>query len=400
MNKEAELVALARSLIKIPTINPPGENYEKLVEILEKRCRAIGLKTRRIIVPKTALKKHGITTGSKRIVLLARWDVGAKKTLHINGHYDVVPVTSRWTQRPFDAASKNGCIYGRGAEDMKGNIAAFLFAVETLKRSGIKPNVNVELSFVPDEETGGATGMGYLFKRGLIKCDYALGEGYSKGFVSVGNKGMLWLKVTVLGKSAHGSEPYKGVNSFERMVEAASQLKKLERKVSRRKTRYHVRERQSRFASLVMGGAIEGGMKVNIVPDESSFTIDRRILPEETVSGAYKEILDCLNELKRKHKDFKFKIEVLAKEEPVVVKSEKPFSSVVKDVMHHVLKKEPKLAIMPGGTDLRYFIRKGIPAYGFSIDGGERYHGDDEFIYVKSLIDTAKIYEHIIADVI
>ncbi|MBM3253496.1 MAG: hypothetical protein FJZ16_04515, partial [Candidatus Omnitrophica bacterium] len=91
------VIELTKRLVSIPTVNPPGENYERIVDLLEKTCEEIGLKTKRIRVPDNKLKKYGISKGSKRISLVARWDVGSKKTLHINGHYDVVPSTENWT---------------------------------------------------------------------------------------------------------------------------------------------------------------------------------------------------------------------------------------------------------------------------------------------------------------
>ncbi|MDD5747042.1 MAG: M20/M25/M40 family metallo-hydrolase, partial [Candidatus Omnitrophica bacterium] len=194
-----QVIALTKALVDIPTVNPPGQRYEQLVDLLESRCKAVGLETRRYVVPRREWKKLGIHGGSSRINLVARWNAGRKKTLHINGHYDVVPATASWTTDPFKAVVRDGKLFGRGSEDMKANIACALSAVAALKKLQIMPAVNVELSFTPDEETGGEAGLAYLVKKNLVKADYALGEGCEGDYVAIGNKGMLWLEVEVCG---------------------------------------------------------------------------------------------------------------------------------------------------------------------------------------------------------
>src|SRR3989338_2113943 len=251
-NKEY-VIKLVSRLIEIPTVNPPGENYENMVCFLESECRKIGLSTKKHITPRDVLDKFGIKGGSRRISLVADLDAGAHKTFHVNSHYDVVPATDKWKTDPFKAIIKGNKIYGRGSEDMKGNIASVLFALEALKDCGIKPKINIQLSFTPDEEIGGGAGLGYLVSKGLVKADYAMSEGYSGNCISIGNKGVLWAEVEVIGKSAHGSMPYKGVNSFERMNMLVNELVKLKNKISKRKTQYNMRDPVSKNPSFVMG---------------------------------------------------------------------------------------------------------------------------------------------------
>lgn len=397
--KKEELVDFAKELISIPTVNPPGENYEDIVSVLEKRLKADDFSMWRYLTPPAILKKYKVEGGSPRITLIARWDVGAKKTLHINGHYDVVPVTSNWRTDPFKPLVKNGKLYGRGAEDMKGTIACTIFAVEALKSQGLKPNVNIEFSFVPDEETGGMTGLGYLASEGILKPDYALGEGYWEDHVSIGNKGVLWLEVEVKGHSCHGSTPYKGVNAFEKMLEVADAIKKLERRVSKRKTSYATFNRRDRYATLVLGGEMKGGLKVNVVPDKAQFTIDRRVLPEEDSNRAEEEIRDAVENLKKKDKSLEVKIRTIAKDVPVVVE-DKALLNAMGSAIGKVIRKRPKFAIQPGGTDLRFFIKKGIPAVGYGPRGGGKYHGDNEHVFADSLPKTTKVFTQFIMNLI
>ena len=388
----SRVISLVSELIAIPTVNPPGEGYEEIVCLLEKRCKKIGLKTKRFLTPRTILDKFGVKGGSKRINLIADWPVGAKKTFHISSHYDVVPATDKWSYDPFKATIKGNRIYGRGSEDMKGNIACILFAIEAIKGCGIKPRINLQFSFTPDEEIGGRTGLGYLVEKNLVKADYAMSEGYAEDYVSMGNKGVLWAEVTVKGKAAHASVPHKGVNAFERMVELAGEFKKLKERMSHRKTRFNMKDTISRSPSFVMGGLLEGGVKANVVPGIARFSIDRRLIPEEDTELAKKEIEQIVRKFNKAHRDANVSVKFSSKENPSISKKDGRFFRAVSNSIKLVTGKRPKFSLMPGATDIRYFMRKGVPSLGYSARGGESWHSDNEFVYIDSLIDTAKVY--------
>lgn len=385
------LIGLTRDLIKIPTVNPPGENYKEMVSLLLKKCKRLHLKTRKIEPPKSLLKALKIK-GSRRINLLAEWDAGAKETIHINGHYDVVPPTRNWKTPPFKPTVKAGRLYGRGAEDMKGNIAAVLFALEAVTACGLKPAYNIQLSFTPDEETGGKAGFGYLVRSGYIKADFGIGEGYHNNFASYGNKGMLWFNVEVLGRSCHACEPYNGVNSFEKMLVVAGELIKLKEKIERRTTKYGTKNPRDKHPTMVLGGELWGGRKTNIVPDISTFTIDRRLIPEENIKDAKAEVFEVIKRLKKKDRGLKVRVEVTSEENPVISKKGDIFFRLFSDAIRKVRKKPAKFAILSGGTDMRFLIRKGVPSVGYSVDGGNTCHSDNEYVKIRDLVDTAKIF--------
>jgi len=394
--EKAGLIRLTRELVAIPTVNPPGVHYEEIVALIEDYCRRLGLKTSRYIVPAGLLKKYNIKGGSKRINLIACWDARAKRKLHINGHYDVVPAGAAWATDPFRAVIKNNKIYGRGTEDMKSNISAVLFAIKALKQCGMRPGCNIELSFTPDEETGGRTGFGYLVDKGIVSPDYAISEGYNDGYISYGNKGLVWFKIDVIGRACHSSEPYKGVNAFEKMMDIAHALERLNERISARKTRYKVKDFRNRYSTMVLGGRVAGGSKANIVCDSCSFMIDRRFLPEENLDDVKDEITGAINVLAKKDKELKFKITVLSEEDSVVSGEKNALFKEFKSSVRRVLQKPARCAVMAGATDIRSLIRKGVPCLGYSVDGAHTAHCDNEFVYIKSLVDTAKIFADII----
>ncbi|MDP2922036.1 MAG: M20 family metallopeptidase [Candidatus Omnitrophota bacterium] len=391
-NNKKYVINLLAGLIEIPTINPPGENYEEMVSFLERECRLLGLTTRKYVTPDRVLDKFGINAGSRRISLVADLDIGAEKVLHINSHYDVVPATDKWDTDPFKAVVKAGRIYGRGSEDMKGNIASVLFALKALKDSRIIPKINIQLSFTPDEEIGGRTGLGYLVDEGLVRADYAMSEGYSGDYISIGNKGVLWADIEVIGRSAHGSTPHKGVNSFERMNLLVNELVKLKNRISKRKTRYSMRDAASRSATFVMGGMTQGGIKANVVPGVTRFSIDRRLIPEENINKAKEEIAVIIKKFNRRYKDSKVRIRFSSQEKPAISRKDTAFFKIVSDSVEKVAGKRANFSVMPGATDMRYFMWKGIPALGYSASGGEKWHSDNEFVSIDSLVDTSTVF--------
>jgi len=389
---KSKVISLVSGLIEIPTVNPPGENYEEIVGLLERECKKLGLVTRKYITPKPILDKYKISGGSKRISLVADLNAGHKKVFHINSHYDVVPATDKWKTDPFKAVVKGGRVYGRGSEDMKGNIASVLFALKALRDCGVKPKINIQLSFTPDEEIGGRTGLGYLVSKGLVKADYAMSEGCSGNRVSIGNKGILWAEVEVIGKSAHGSMPHKGVNSFERMNMLVNELEKLKNKISAKKTKYNMRDAVSKSPSFVMGGFIEGGCKVNVIPGVTKFSIDRRLIPEENINAAKKEIEAVIKKFNSRYKDSKVNIDFVSQGSPVVSGNDEEFFKAAAESIKFVTGKKADFSVMPGATDMRYFMQKGVPSLGYSASGGEKWHSDNEFVYISSLVNTAEVF--------
>ena len=204
---ERKGVRTLQDLISIPTVNPPGDHYESCAIYLSDHLKRLGLKTRCLRVPWDDQKKlQPDWKQYPRWNVIGRYDVGAPHTLHMNAHYDVVPVSGKWTYGPFEPKVRDGWIYGRGSADMKGAIASCLLALEALIRCDVTPSVNIEVSFTADEETGGHLGAGYIVKERLIDADYAIVmEGGRRNEIGLGHNGVLWLEGHCQGKAAHGA---------------------------------------------------------------------------------------------------------------------------------------------------------------------------------------------------
>jgi len=384
-------INLTKTLVSIPTINPPGENYKKIADILRKELHDLKFKAENITVPPKFLKQYGIDPSLERICVLGEWYVNSKSWLHITGHYDVVPAGNDWNFKPFVPIEEKGKIYGRGTEDMKGTIVSYLLALKSLKAIGIKPKFNIQASFVPDEETGGRTGFNWLLENHFIKAHIGISEGYSKNFVAIGNKGIIWAKIVVKGKPAHASRPRNGINAFEISTRISSDLLNLSKKIAKRKTKYPTEKKVDKFATMVIGGKAESGQKVNVVSDTSYFTVDRRILPEENVKKILDEITGIVKKYEKIYPESKIDFVIDTCDKPTLkmpsIYLTKKFSSSIKTVF----KKEAKYGILAGGTDLRFLLKKNIPCFGYSASGGGCWHSKDEFVYIQNILDTSKV---------
>ncbi|HJP32963.1 MAG: ArgE/DapE family deacylase [Candidatus Latescibacteria bacterium] len=393
--RETYLGQALRRMVKIATVNPPGIDYRPMVEHLRDRLQALGMPATVHRVPDVEVADAGVDPAFPRYNVIARWDVGASRTVHFNAHYDVVPVAvADWKAAPFDGKVSSGWLYGRGAGDMKGSIVALLGALEALQATGTAPGVNVEVSFTADEETGGALGAGWIARKGLVRADYAIEcEGASGSRVGVGHNGVLWLEVDVEGKAAHASSPDRGVNAFEKMALMVHQLQSMKRRLSAASRRWRGPDDRSRQPTINVGGCFGGGegQKVNTVPARAQFTIDRRLVPGESLADAEAELVTGLAEAARRS-EARHRVRSLLRIEPCIVdpRGELPeaFARSVRSVRRHAA----GFRVTTGFTDLHYFVEDlGLPGIGYGV-AGERAHGADERVSLRDLVQTARTY--------
>ena len=220
-----ELVQFTCELVRIPTVNPPGDNYRQCVEFLQDHYRRAGFATAQHVAEDSVAHSSAFP----RINLLARTQGGRRPLVHINGHIDVVPPGDGWSREPFGAEVSQGRIYGRGSADMKAGIAAGFFAVLALQRAGVSLAGTVELSATVDEESGGQAGMAWLCERGFVhrsNTDFVIiPEPLNVDRVCVGHRGVYWFKITALGKIAHGSMPFLGENAIESLAHLIERMR-------------------------------------------------------------------------------------------------------------------------------------------------------------------------------
>src|SRR5262245_56596075 len=255
-----EIVDFTQQLIRLPTVNPPGEGYAECAELIGRQLAVCGFDTR--FFAAEGLPEH--TTRHPRINVVGhRRGRLARPLVHLNGHFDVVPAGDGWTLDPFAGVLRDGRIYGRGSCDMKAGLAAAVFAAEAIRRAGVELNGSVEISGTVDEESGGFAGVAWLARQGHIsaaRTDFVIiPEPLYVDRICIGHRGVYWFEVTTRGRMAHGSMPFHGVNAIEHMGVILDRVRReLMPRLATRTTEMPVVPPGARFATLNING-IDGG---------------------------------------------------------------------------------------------------------------------------------------------
>jgi succinyl-diaminopimelate desuccinylase len=378
---EDKIIETLKEIIEIPTVNPPGLNYSKFVEYITHLLCDWGI-------------EHSIIPGSagnedrKSVIGLIKGK--EKKSLHFHGHYDVVPVVNDEQFIPF---VQDGKLYGRGSSDMKGGIISMLYAIKILNddRSNLKGSLS--FSLVPDEETGGAGGIRYLFKESYLPLDGCIGmimPEPSSGVVWHASKGALTIKVTFKGKYAHIALADEGINAFENMARTVGSLMSLKDEISKRITPLAVVPESAKKSVMLIGGESGSGVSFNTVPDEAWFTIDRRFNPEEKIEDVRNEIIEFLE--KEKSKGIGLSYEILQEGESSLSDPKGALAKALSKSILEVAGTAPRFELCPGLLETRFFNKLGIPSYAYGPGLLEVSHGPKEYIETASVMNSVKIF--------
>lgn len=396
------MAEFTRELVRIPTENPPGQNYRACAEALARIVRKAGLRaTVAKIPPPRGLR--GVHTGAKeqrggagkapedaepRYWVRATLGSG-NCAIYFHGHYDVVPASTAAQFRPRD---RNGKIFGRGTADMKGGLVAMLHAARVLKELHVPLAGRIELAFVPDEETGGQRGTAALFESGALApgCVGMLTAEPTGGVIWNASRGAISLRVKVKGKTAHVGLSFRGVNAFERMMEMARELEKEKRRVYVRKTRFNIAPSAARRSILLLGGRTEGGTNFNAVPAECSFTVDRRINPEENLATEKRRLLEILNRLRRR--GIEAEIEIIQEGNSVAIEETQPFPRALREAAREITGRAPAFEMCPGLLETRFYAARKIPALAYGPGLLSVSHGPNEFVSLREMENCVAVH--------
>jgi len=367
-------------LVSIDNTNPPGKNYAQTIKFLKPFFEKAGFKTEMIKIPSSIAKE--------RVNLLAHQRNPGKPRLLVYAYIDVVPADKDW--QPFTPKIKDGKIFGRGVADMKGSLIAFLMAVEKIK-GGIK-NWDTTVMVTTDEEVNQKEQIVYLFKEKInqIKGAVFLNLDSTFGYASIGGLGHLSIKITVKGKSVHSAISHLGVNAVEESIPILDELFKLKRKIESRFSKIPVNPDLGIdfMQSKLNINRIDGGLKINIVPDKCEIEVDRRLIPEEKISQAKEEILRTLEPLKSK---IDFQVEFV--HEMSGYGQISPAAEKMAECIKKVLGCSGLYAVM-GSGDLLAMAKKfnwQFVGCGVGRDKESNIHGRDENIQIKDLYSLAEI---------
>lgn len=386
---QAELIKFLQELVSIPSDNPPGD-CQAIAEHIYKRLDGFGLENVSLNeVEEEKVKAVGMIRASN-VVAYSTFGSGEGPEITLNSHGDVVPPGLGWTQDPYGGNVVDGKMYGRGVAVSKSDIASYTFAVLALRKLQANLKGKISLAFTFDEETGGDIGPKWLLDKGLINPDMAICPGFTYSLVNAHN-GCLHLEVKLKGKSAHAAEPQYGHDALEAMTGVLSAL-------------YEYRKGFSKIKSNVPGidspnlvvGLISGGINTNVVPDEATIRIDRRLIPEENPQVAELEIRNVIAEALESYAGVEAYINqiLLARAfGPVPVDS--PLVQSISTNWTTIMGGELPVNGVPLYTDARHFYEAGIPVVLFG--AGPRTlleangHRADEHIKVDDLLKSTKI---------
>jgi acetylornithine deacetylase/succinyl-diaminopimelate desuccinylase-like protein len=417
----AEALVHFKELLRIDTTNPPG-NERAATEYLARVLDAEG-------IPYQVVESE-----PTRASLIARLSgSGRKAPLLLNGHLDVVPVErEHWRHDPFGAEEHDGCIWGRGAVDMKNMVAMSLMTLLTFKRAGVALDRDVIFAAVADEEAGSKHGARFLVEHhpDLVRAEYVLNEIGAYTFyvgdaifypIQVAEKGICWFELTAHGTAGHGSmpRPDNAVVRIARAIEALGTVRLpfhavpvvetfvrglVERApaLAQRAAPFLVKpafarlflnvvrmqdpEQAIALEALLRNTAsptvVRGGRKVNVIPSSASVLVDGRMLPGQTVDAFLAEIQRVVGS--------DLKVTVLEQHEGQVFRTDTPlFDAIGRAIERHHPGAVAVPFMIPGFTDSHAYAKLGATCYGFSpvkmpkgMSFTALYHAHDERIPV------------------
>ncbi len=401
VKSEDNLIRLCQDLIRFPTVNPPGNDYQACVEYIGNRLKSRGFTVEYI----RAYGAPGDSADYPRYNVIARYETGrVGPCVHFNSHIDVVETGDGWTKDPFAAELIDGKIYGRGACDMKGGLAASIIAVEALIASDIELKGTIEISGTADEESGGLGGVAYLAEKGYFSKDRVdhviIPEPLNVDRVCLGHRGVWWAEIKTHGRIAHGSMPFLGDCAIRHMgAVVASFEDKLYPAMAARHTSMPVVPEGAKQSTLninsIHGGQSEitEGLPAPCVADSCRMIIDRRFLVEEDLDEVKREIDDILSDLEKLRDGFRYEVRDMLEVIPSMTDKDAPVVKATAEAIKEVLGKTPEFICSPGTYDQKHIDRigdlKDCIAYGPGIL--ELAHQPDEYVIVEDMLNSAKV---------
>ena len=401
--RREEVIALTQALVRIPTLNPPGEFYRDICELLGRRLRGAGFDI-------AMIRAEGAPGDSERY---PRWNVVARREgvapgdcVHFNGHTDVVAVGKGWTTEPFGAELREGRIYGRGTCDMKGGLAAAIVAAEAFVATCPDFRGAIEISGTADEESGGYGGVAHLAREGWFDParvqHVIIPEPLQKDRVCLGHRGGWWAEIETMGEIAHGSMPFLGDCAVRHMgAVIAAFEERLFPALAQRRTDMPVVPEGARVSTMNIN-SIHGGqpeqedptaLPAHCVPDSCRITIDRRFLIEERIEDVEAEVVALLDGIKASRPRFDYRIREVNRVLPSMTDREAPVARTLAAAVRDVLGRAPEWVASPGSYDQKHIDRigrlKNCVAYGPGLL--ELAHKPDEYVAVDDMIDSATV---------
>lgn len=363
---------LLRRLVALNSVNPdlvpgaPGEG--EIARFVAGWCREQGLEVHWLEA----------TPGRPSVVAVAR-GTGGGRSLLFNGHLDTVGVAGM--AEPFRPRAEGGRLYGRGAYDMKGGVAAMLWAVAEARKLGLRGDVIA--ACVADEEYA-SLGSFELVQAGF-RADAAVVAEPSELELVVAHKGFVWLEVETRGVAAHGSRPDLGVDAIAHMGRVLVALEQLGLRL-RSGPAHPLLGTPSLHASL-----IEGGQELSSYPASCKLALERRTVPGESAENVEREVEEVLKRLAAEDPAFRYRLRRGLERRPHEFPESEPILGLLRAKARAELGHEPEVRGLPFWTDCAVLSTAGIPTLLFGPRGAGA-HAAEEWVDLDSVEHCARVY--------
>ncbi len=389
-----EVIDLMKAIVPIKALGPSngGQGEAEKAEFLKSYLETLGIQEIREY-PASDPR----VPGGMRPNIVARVPGNSDRTVWILGHLDVVPEgdLSKWETNPFEAVVKDNKIYGRGTEDNNHAIVTSCMAAKALIDLNIKPEFNLGLIMVADEETGSKYGLQHLLETypGIFKEDDLIivpdaGESDSS-MIEVAEKSILWVKFKTIGKQTHASTPERGINAFKAASHLIIALEELEKIYPASDPLFD--PPSSTFEPTRKEANVPN---INTIPGDDVFYLDCRVLPEYDLEDVLKSIRQISEKIER---EFNVKIEISTEQYEQAAPATDANSPVVK-ALKTAIKTVYGVDAQPkgigGGTVASFFRRNGLPAAVWStID--DMAHEPNEYDVLDNILNDTKVFAHV-----
>jgi len=385
MNALASLdyeINLLSKLVGINTESVPKKGYDECASIIVEEAENNSLEWE--IVD----GERGANDGLSRPNVIVTLDSGSDTTLLLESHFDVVPPGTGWKYPPFKLTVENGKAYGRGTADNKSGIAAVMGALRQLSDEEL--DINLKLVAGVDEEIGGRYGVDYVMSDWGLRGDAALIVDAGQESLFLGASGIIWGKILVNGRQGHAGYPFKAKNAIEEAVKLLAEFEQYRKLVEKKESVLQSPPESPR--KFVWGRysvtMIRAGEKENVIPGMCEVRFDRRLLPEEPIEQAERELKDFFQKALEKT-GCEASLELVNRQQGYHTSKDLVFVQTVSESIMKTTGQSLPFAAELGGNDGSFFAKNGIPVvcYG-TIRADTRYHGVDEFVYLEDMKNT------------
>lgn len=371
--KESEVVKMGQDLVRTQSVNPPGNELAAAEYVVE------------------ALRKSDVETelvmhGENRASALARLK-GERKgpALIYNGHLDTVPVgAEKWNHEPFGGDVAEGKVWGRGAADMKGGLAAMMTAMKALAEARVPLKGDLILAATAGEEVDslGATAVAKRLSREPIQALFIAEPTYNEIYIA--EKGVFWVQIETFGQTAHGSMPEKGRNAILMMMEIMKEFKKMD-------IPYRNHPILGGFTRSV--NTISGGIKTNVVPDHCVATIDMRTVPGQEHPAILRQLENIIQELSQRVPDFRASVKPVNDHVPVETPPSDPVVQKFSTIVAEMTGREVVFKGANYFSDAVGFLPVlQVPLILFGPGEPGQAHQPNEQVEVSKLVEAARIF--------